>query len=76
MDCHFIVASYKHSGSTNDIIAWQHMDLYEALEIDNQLSMKYFFICDEAFTNKTSFLVHSLVSIFFTFFAYLHVVSS
>jgi hypothetical protein len=35
VDCHFIVASCKHSGSNNDIIASQHMNLYDAVEIDN-----------------------------------------
>ena len=56
VDCHFIVASCNHSRSTNDIIAWQYMDLYEAVEIDNQLEIKYFFISDEAFTNTNQFL--------------------
>jgi hypothetical protein len=32
-DCHFIVASCNHSVSTNDIIAWQNVELYEVLEI-------------------------------------------
>jgi hypothetical protein len=54
--CRFIVASCNHSGSTNDIIAWQHMDLYEAVEIDGMLPSKYFFIGDEAFTNTNQFL--------------------
>jgi hypothetical protein len=40
INCRFIVASCKHSGSTNDIIAWQQMDLFEAVEIDNKLPMK------------------------------------
>jgi hypothetical protein len=54
--CRFIVASCNHSGSTNDIIAWQHMDLYEAVEIDGMLPSKFFFIGDEAFTNTNQFL--------------------
>jgi hypothetical protein len=56
VDCHFIVASCNHSGITNDIIAWQHMDLYEAVEMENHLPMKYFFIGNEAFTNTNQFL--------------------
>jgi hypothetical protein len=32
------------------------MDLYEAVEMKNQLPMKYFFIGDEAFTNTNQFL--------------------
>jgi hypothetical protein len=56
VDCHFISASCYHSGSTNDIIAWQNMDLYEAVEIDKKLPPKYFFIGDEAFTNTMQFL--------------------
>jgi hypothetical protein len=56
------VASCKHSGSTNDIIAWQQMDLFEAVEIDNKLPMKYFFIGDEAFTHtQISFSVPGCV---------------
>jgi hypothetical protein len=56
VDCCLIVAICKHSRSTNDIIAWLHMDLSEAVEIDNQLPMKYFFIGDEALTNANQFL--------------------
>jgi hypothetical protein len=56
VNCRFIVGSCNHSGSTNDIIAWQHMELYEAVEIDNKLPVKYFFIGDEAFTNTNQFL--------------------
>jgi hypothetical protein len=56
INCRFIVASCNHSGSTNDIIAWQHMDLFEAVEIDKKLPLKYFFIGDEAFTNTNQFL--------------------
>ena len=56
VDCRFISASCNHSGSTNDIIAWQNMDLYEAVEIDRKLPPKYFFIGDEAFTNTNQFL--------------------
>lgn len=52
----FIAASATHSGSTNDIIAWQDTKLYEALEIDKLLPPKYFFIGDEAFTNTNQLL--------------------
>jgi hypothetical protein len=55
-NCCFVVASCKHSDSTNDIIAWQQMELYEAVEIDIRLPLKYFFIWDEAFTNTNHFL--------------------
>lgn len=54
--CRFIVASCNHSGSTNDIIAWQQMELFEAVELDKALHPKYFFIGDEAFTNTNQFL--------------------
>jgi hypothetical protein len=54
--CRFIIASCNHSGSTNDIIAWQHMELFEAVELDKALPPKYFFIGDEAFTNSNQFL--------------------
>ena len=56
VDCRFISASCNHSGSTNDIIAWQNMDLYQAVEIDKKLPLKYFFIGDEAFTNTNQLL--------------------
>ena len=52
----FIAASCDHSGSTNDIIAWQDSKLFERLEIEKQLPSKYFFIGDEAFTNTFQFL--------------------
>ncbi len=42
VDCCFIEATCKHSGSTNGIIAWQHMGLYEAVEFGNKLPVKYF----------------------------------
>jgi hypothetical protein len=32
------------------------MDLFEAVEIDKKLPLKYFFIGDEAFTNTNQFL--------------------
>ena len=48
--------SCDHSGSTNDIIAWQATRLFEMLEIDKLLPDKYFFIGDEAFTNTYQFL--------------------
>jgi hypothetical protein len=56
VNCHFVVASCKDSGSTNDIIAWQQMELFEVVEIDNKLPMKYFVIGDEAFTNTNQFV--------------------
>jgi len=52
----FICASCDHSGSTNDIIAWQDCNLYDALEIKKLLPDKYFFIGDEAFTCTNQFL--------------------
>jgi hypothetical protein len=38
------------------LIAWQKMDLFEAVEMDDKLPSKYFFIGDEAFTNTNQFL--------------------
>jgi hypothetical protein len=38
------------------LIAWQQMDLFEAVEMDDKLPSKYFFIGDEAFTNTNQFL--------------------
>jgi hypothetical protein len=55
-DCRFISVNCNHSGSTNDIIAWQNMDLYEAVEIEKKLPLTYFFIGDEAFANTNQFL--------------------
>jgi hypothetical protein len=46
----FICASCDHSGSTNDIIAWQDSNLYYALEVQKLLPERFFFIGDEAFT--------------------------
>ena len=45
----FIFGTAKHSGSTNDIIAWQDSALYEAIE-EGLLPAEYFIIGDEAFT--------------------------
>ncbi len=56
VDGRFITASAKHSGSTNDIIAWQDSKLFKYLEIDQGLPPKCFFIGDEAFTNTQQFL--------------------
>ena len=56
VDSRFITATAKHSGSTNDIIAWQSSKLYKWLEVDNGLPSKYFCIGDEAFTNTQQFL--------------------
>ena len=44
----FVFATAQHSGSTNDIIAWQDSALHAALEA-HQLPAKYFMIGDEAF---------------------------
>jgi hypothetical protein len=52
----FIAVSCRHSGSTNDIIAWQDTNIYEMLEVERQLPEKYFLIGDEAFTNTFQFL--------------------
>ncbi len=52
----FLCASCDHSGSTNDIIAWQDCNLYEALEVKKLLPDNYFFIGDEAFTCTNQFL--------------------
>ncbi len=56
IDGRFITATAKHSGSTNDIIAWQDSKLFKYIEIDQGLPPKYFFIGDEAFTNTQQFL--------------------
>lgn len=73
VDCRFIVATANHSGSTNDVIAWQDTDLYQAVEVEKRLPSKYFFIGDEAFTNTNQFLspwpgkfvlMHSCIFIF------------
>ncbi len=55
-DCRFITATAKHSGSTNDIVTVQDTKLYQAVEIDQLLPSKYFFIGNEAFTNTNPFL--------------------
>lgn len=52
----FLCASCDHSGSTNDIIAWQDSNLYEALEVKKLLPDRFFFIGDEAFTCTNQFL--------------------
>jgi hypothetical protein len=56
INAQFIAASCDHSGSTNNIIAWQDTKLYKLLEVDRALPSKYFFIGDEAFTNTFQFL--------------------
>jgi hypothetical protein len=53
---HFLCASCDHSGSTNDIIAWNDSNLYVALEERQLLPDKYYFIGDEAFTCTQQFL--------------------
>lgn len=51
----FFFATSNHSGSTNDIIAWNDSKLCDAIN-DNKLPPQYFFIGDEAFTNTQQFL--------------------
>jgi hypothetical protein len=55
VDGRFITALGNHSGSTNDIIAWNSSKLHKWLEIDCGLLSNYFFIGDEAFTNTNQF---------------------
>jgi hypothetical protein len=55
-DARFISATANHSGSTNDIIAWNNSNLCKAVEYDRRLPAKYFFIGVEAFTNSSQFL--------------------
>jgi hypothetical protein len=50
VDCCFVVVSCKHSGS------WQHINLYNAVEFDNKLPAKCFFLGNEAFTCTNPFL--------------------
>jgi len=38
-----VCASCDHSGSTNDIIAWQDSNLFQMLEVEQLLPNKYFF---------------------------------
>jgi hypothetical protein len=52
----FICATAHHSGSTNDIVAWQDSKLCYFLEVQKGLPSKYFFIGDEACTNTQQFL--------------------
>ncbi len=52
----FITAMAKDSGSTNGIIAWQDMKLYQCIEIDKQLLPQKYFFGNEALTNTTPFL--------------------
>lgn len=51
-----ICASCDHSGSTNDIIAFQDSNLFDALEIQKLLPEKYFIIGDEAFNTTLQVL--------------------
>ena len=50
VNARFVSASCTHSGSTNDIIAWQESKLFQAIEVNKELPEKYFLIGDEAFT--------------------------
>jgi hypothetical protein len=52
----FLSASCNHSGSKNDMIAWQDCNLYNLLEVEKVLPEKYIFIGDEAFSNTQQFL--------------------
>jgi DDE superfamily endonuclease len=63
----FICASCSHSGSTNDIIAWQDSELFEAIEVEKLLPMKYFVIGDEAFNCTNQMLSPWPGKIFFTY---------
>jgi len=56
VDGRFICATARHSGSTNDIVAWNDSELRYFLEVTQGLPSKYFFIGDEAFTNTQQFL--------------------
>ncbi len=51
-----ICASCDHSGSTNDVIAWQDSLLFQMVEVEKLLLSKYFFIGDEAFNTMQQFL--------------------
>jgi hypothetical protein len=42
IEARFIAASCTHSGSTNDIIAWQDSKIHEMLEINKMLPDKFF----------------------------------
>jgi hypothetical protein len=72
----FVSASCNHSGSTNDIIAWNDSKLFTALEVEKRLPSQYFFIGDEAFTNTSQFLSPWPGNFFFVFLlmSMLHVV--
>jgi hypothetical protein len=52
----FLCASCNHSGSTNDIIAWNDSNLCEVLEVKKLLPNRFFFIGDEALTCTFQFL--------------------
>jgi hypothetical protein len=56
VNARFIFATANHSGSTNDIYAWQDSELHQFLEVEGSLPPKYFFISDEAFINTQQFL--------------------
>ncbi len=52
----FVSISFNHSGSINDIIAWQDSNLSHALKVEGRLPPQYVFIGDEAFTNTAQFM--------------------
>jgi hypothetical protein len=56
INARFISASCNHSGSTNDIIAWQDTLLFQMLEVEKQLPSMYFFIGDEVLNTTQQFL--------------------
>ena len=56
INARFICASCDHSGSTNDVIAWQDSLLFQMVEVEKLLPSKYFFIGDEAFNTTQQFL--------------------
>jgi hypothetical protein len=51
IDGRFICVIARHSGSTNDIVAWNDLELRYFIEVIQGLPSKHFFIGDEAFTN-------------------------
>ncbi len=50
INARFVLLSCTHSGSMNDIIAWQESNLFESIEVDKELPPQYFVIGNEAFT--------------------------
>jgi hypothetical protein len=46
--CRFTMFSVKCPGSTNDSIAWEVTELFQAVVVRQRLPAQYYFICDEA----------------------------